>query len=286
MYKFLIILLILSILANIAGLYIFYKYYKTQKHLERAMGQLADANNQNERLLDILEKQVPYRLVFLHHSVGKGILYQGGLMDSLLKHGILAKGATYGSELGDYTDIPAWPDKFRNHMNEILKFKAPPDKEYSDDRSNDIVMFKSCFPNSDIAVDGSGQIMTSANFKKHFQNLESSLAGQKDKLFIYLTAPPLNPKVTTLENAKRAREFNYWLINDWLPAYKKNNDADNLVIFDLFDFLANDDNVLKNEYIGAIHDDSHPNEKANQEITAAFMQFFLPIWEQWQAKSG
>lgn len=284
MVRILLVILIISLIGNLFGLYVLYKTAKVKR-------ELAAANRSIENLTDALDHFYSKSMVFLHHSVGYGILHHGGLIDSLRSLGITVKSATYGDDIGNETDICDWLPKFQNDMDRILKFKAHPNIFYTDDRTNDIVMFKSCFPNSDLAGDGSepgdplNSARTIANYKALFNRLQNEIKQYKDKLFIYLTAPPLVPEATSPDNARRARKFNRWLISEFLPQYRKETGADNFIIFDLFDVLADEDNYLKKEYRQGRSADSHPNALANKVVAQKFMEFFQPIWERWQGKA-
>jgi len=287
--KTLIFILIISIIGNLVGLFVLYKYFGAKRSIGYAKQRLEAANRSVEDLTGVLDRLYNKRMVFLHHSVGRGILYEGGLRDSLLEMGVLVKGATYGDEIGEQTDIHHWPGKFQRDMERILGFKAHPDKYYSGTETNDIVMFKSCFPNSDISGDGllpgdpASAQRTVANYKAVFEQLKTEIARYPDKLFIYVTAPPLVPESTTPENASNAATFNRWLIEEYLPGYEKETGHSNLAVFDLFSVLADDKGFLREDYRRPGQGNSHPNVEANKVAAAKFMGFFRPVWERWQA---
>ena len=291
MNKLLIAILIVSIIGNLIGLLVVYKYFKARRSIEYVRQDLDRANRTAEDLTGVLDRLYSTRMVFLHHSVGRGILYQGGLRDSLLQIGVLTKGATYGDEIGQKTDISDWLPKFRNDMTRILDFKAHPNTYYSGALSNDIVMFKSCFPNSDIggSIESPADPLSSerslANYQATFNELALELEKYPDKLMIYLTSPPLVPESTTPENARRARDFNDWLIEEYLPQYQERTGLTNLAIFDLFGVLADENGFLKDEYRRTGRGDSHPNETANKAAAQEFMEFFRPLWTNWQQQS-
>lgn len=290
MNRLIIVILVISILGNLIGLYALYKYFATKRSIGYVRSDLIKANQTIGDLTNLLDRRFPHKLIFLHHSVGRGILYEGGLRDSLLEIGILVKGATYGDQIGQDTDINHWLPKFSSDMDKILTFRAHPNMYYSGDQQNDIVMFKSCFPNSDI-VDGGDQPGDQAASKKTLQNyiatfegLKEEMANHPDRLFIYITAPPLVPERSNPENAARAREFNTWLVSEYLPAYTETTKLQNFVIFDLFDLIAGRDNFLKPEYRRGEPGDAHPNKDANRFVATKFMEFFKPVWLRWQEK--
>jgi len=291
MNKLLILILVISIAGNLVGLFAIYKFLGAKRAIEYVRMDLDRANERIVDLTGVLDRLHNKRMIFLHHSVGHGILYDGGLRDSMLAMGILVKGATYGDDIGQSTDVCDWPQKFRHDMDKIFSFKAHPNSYYSDGITNDIVTFKSCFPNSDITGEGtqpgdpSTREKTIANFKAAFLEIQSDMARHNDKLFIYVTAPPLVPEITTPENARRAREFNRWLVEEYLPKYKTESGLDNFGIFNLFDILADGNNVLKEEFRGGKPGDSHPNARGSQLAAREFMAFFRPLWERWQGKA-
>ncbi|MFZ5979495.1 MAG: hypothetical protein ACOYVF_02585 [Candidatus Zixiibacteriota bacterium] len=267
MYKFIVILLILSLIGNIVGLYLAYKFYKADKALRVV-----------QNTLDAIDHYAEKRLIFLHHSVGQIWLTEGELKAALTAQGLSVHDATYGDAIGQETDICHWVPKFRNDFDKILKFDKHPDLYYSDNTENDIIMFKSCFPNSNIVGEGEGpgdptdKTRTIVNYRAVFENLAEIFRQHPQKKFIYVTAPPLVPAETTPDQANRARKFNNWLILEFLPQVKEAGGLDNFYIFDLFNIWADGDNFLKKEYRRR-EDDSHPNATAGKDATKVFVQF-------------
>jgi hypothetical protein len=274
------------------GVYFLWEYRKMRGQVASLQYSLNEARGSVDRLTDALDCAYSHRMVFLHHSVGSGLLYQGGLRDSLQQLGISVRGATYGDEIGQQTDMADWLPKFESDMPRILTFKGHPDLYYKDGTANDIIMFKSCFPNSQIESEGTApgnpnsRERTIANYKAVFDGLGQEMRKYPNKLFVYLTSPPLVPSVTTPEHAAWARQFNRWLTGEFLPSYLKETGLDNFVIFDLFDFLADENNVLKTNYRVSNPNDSHLNELANLEAVRQFMEFFRPVWTNWSQRHG
>jgi hypothetical protein len=289
MTRWLIVILVIALVGDLVGLFVMYKYFGAKRSIGYGQAELQKAYDAVEDLTDVLDRTYATKMVFLHHSVGRGILYDGGLRDSLLDMGILVKGATYGDAIGQETDINHWAPKFQRDMERILRFKSHPDRYYSGDRSNDIVMFKSCFPNSDIAGPGSevgdafSNEKTVANYKATFLSLREEFQKQPDRLFLYLTSPPLLPSRTSAENAERAREFNSWLLNEFLPQYQESTGLQNLAIFDLFSFLADQDNVLKAEYRLDREGNSHPNIEGSRAAAVEIAAWVRSVWVEWSS---
>lgn len=281
-----LLLLIVSIIGLLASLYFFRELRSLKYRFDEKEKALAESITSVNTLTDMMDRKVSHRAVFLHHSVGKGILNQGGLRDSLLDIGILVRGATYGDSVGEETDMCDWAPKFESDIERIFNFKAHPNQYYSDGSSNDIVIFKSCYPNSNIGTaDPSspippGRQKTMENYTSYFKSMASVFRKYPNKLFVYMTAPPLAPERTTLENAARARSFNAWLQNEFLPSYQQETGLHNFVIYDLFNVLANDQNLLKEQFRTERPGDSHPNKTGYETAASAFMQFFQPVWAQ------
>ncbi len=292
MNKILITVLVLSFLVNIGALFLAYQYWQMRRLVNSLQSSVDISAKTIATLSDAADNGFDHRMVFLHHSVGAGILGEGNLRDSLREMGVVVKGLTYGDSIGQHTDMCDWLPKFQNDMMGILQFQNSPNVYYSDDRTNDIVMFKSCFPNSYVGADDSGPgdplstRRTMANYREVFAGLSKEIRKYPNTLFIYMTFPPLVPLDTTPENAARARAFNAWLADEFLPAYSKESGLRNLVIFDLFDVLSDKDNVLKAEYRNDNPRDSHPNALGNREAARKFVEFYRATWATWQPETS
>ncbi len=249
-------------------------------------------------------------LVFIHHSCGANWL-NSGLHDALLAKSYIderndiyygttmspdpGRPASLGSTPGDLTDMHHWILWFNDYLEGIKAHGAATG-------FNRIIMFKSCYPNSNVGAAGvepgdpfSSQ-KTITNYKAVFRHpsgpggtytrngvvyraLEDIFAANPDILFIPVTAPPRHyapTDATSDAEAHRARQFNRWLREVWLSDYNAAHPGlNNVAVFDWFDVLAYPDdhpahpNRLREEYGGA-SGDSHPNATANQDSTALF----------------
>jgi hypothetical protein len=246
-------------------------------------------------------------LVFIHHSSGENWL-NSGLNDALLAKDYIDErnDITYGTVLppdpgrpasmgdvpGDNTNMNHWILWFNDYLDQVKHYG-------SEDGTNRIIMFKSCFPISDVYSEGTepgdpfSEDQTLANYRAVYRHpdgpggtysvdgtvyspLEDVFARHPEILFIPVTAPPLCYGCTDDANAHRARIFNTWLKTEWLSSYRTAHPGlSNVAVFDWFDFLANPDdfpdtpNRLKEAY-GGTSDDSHPNETANAASTVVF----------------
>jgi len=253
-------------------------------------------------------------LLFIHHSCGGQLLAPEGAEDGanciyrahpnggdaralLERAGYVVHEASYGSVVGDRTDLFDWLPKFRTQMERILTTRLQ-DERLAGATRNQIVAFKSCFPNSDFVGEGTepgnpaGPELTLANAKATMRGVRGELARHPQVLFVYVTAPPLAPRLpraplwkvlakTALgrqmtearyrERARVARAFNDWMKSPdgWLAGY----DHENVVVFDYFDVLTDEGASNNLRYPTGGGFDSHPSAEGNRRAAAAFVPF-------------
>ncbi|MBN1782818.1 hypothetical protein JW948_16900 [bacterium] len=257
-----------------------------------------------------LQAQTTDDVVFIHHSCGANWL------SNYLNSALLAKDyiderndiyygttmspdagrpASLGSVPGDNTNMNHWIRWFNDYLDGIKAYGCA-------DGENKIIMFKSCYPISNIYSDGTepadpfSSSQTLVNYKAVYRHpsgpgntysdggytykpLEDIFPENPNTLFIAVTAPPRNYAPSDATNdaeAHRARLFNNWLKTEWLDAYNAANPGlDNVAVFDWFDVLAYADdhsthpNRLRQEY-GGESGDSHPSSTANAASTVIF----------------
>ena len=271
--KLVTILLIISIIGNLIGLFILYKFNKKNEYLAEVEAKL----KRKDEVLNEVNQMLSKRLVFIHHSVGRNWLLDG-LKDELTALGISVQSLSRKSELGMETDINHWLPKFENNIEQIFKFDNYAENNQSE-KENDIIMFKSCYPNSNIIGEGAERgdpysaEKTISNYKSVFDSLKNIISQHPQKTFLYVTSPPIHKMKTNSENAARARKFNNWIKTDFVNRYKEETGLNNFIVFDFFDILADENNVLKAEYVRR-EGDSHPNSKANRAAAKAFIEFY------------
>ena len=283
------------------------------------------------------------KLIFIHHSCGGNWLKDnnGGLGHALRDNNYVVSDTNYGwgpvprdgsDPIGSLTDIGHWWLWFRGPksveiMNAVYSESGrhvPYSRLTTDPGGkNRIVMFKSCFPNSELkgnpddpeppidanslkGVASGSEYHTVANAKGIYIDVLSYFQQHQDTLFVVITAPPLiNPKY-----AGNARAFNQWLVNDWLKNYLYNN----IAVFDFYNVLTTNSGSPKihdldketgnhhrwwNSAInhtvdtsGGAHDitayptssgDDHPNKAGNQKATAEFIPLLNLAYNRWQA---
>jgi hypothetical protein len=245
------------------------------------------------------------RLIFIHHSTGENWLADdnGGLGEALAENNYYVSDTNYGwgpDSIGDTTDIGHWWLWFRGpNSSSYLEALYDEDEQNCDytrladnpGGENEVVMFKSCFPNSALGGDAddsvpnigsnalrgedSGSIYhTVANAKGIYIDLLEYFKTKTDKLFIVITAPPLSDSTY----ANNARAFNNWLVNDWLDDYP----YENVAVFDFFDVLA-DPNTNTLKYPSGEGDD-HPSIEGDLLATEEFVPFLNSTYEEWEGR--
>lgn len=250
------------------------------------------------------------KLIFIHHSTGENWLADGygDLGKRLGENNYFVSDTNYGwgpDGIGDRTDIPDWTEWFRGENTpEITRALYNEGGQHSSytrgladpGGENQIIMFKSCFPNSDLEgspddpPDPDGWL--SVGHAKYVYNEILGYFGQHpDKLFIVITAPPLSdPGIP-----ENARAFNLWLVNDWLA--ENEYPYHNVAVFDFYNVLTGKDGhhtfsagqeSYQNSGRNTLYypsDDDHPSRKGSQKATADFIPLLNYFYNRWQADS-
>jgi hypothetical protein len=247
------------------------------------------------------------KLVFIHHSCGENWLTDGhgDLGLALGNNNYFVSDSNYGwgpHSIGDNTDILNWPQWFVGpdsplyldalyNLSEQNSWYTRPVADPGGE--NQIIMFKSCFPNS--ALEGSpgdppsgDDYLTVGSAKRVYIDLLSYFATRQDRLFVAITAPPLLDPT----HSANARAFNNWLVHDWLRDYPHRNVA----VFDFYNILTGPDNhhrfsngTIEHVTVGGdtlyypTNGDEHPNPAGNQKATSEFVPLLNVHYHRWQA---
>jgi hypothetical protein len=274
------------------------------------------------------------KLIFIHHSCGENWLsdYHGGLGPALSNNNYFVSDTNYGwgpEGVGDRTDLGYWWDWFRGpNRDTYLNALYTESNRFGDYYSrldndpggeNQIIMFKSCFPNSylegnpgappttgDNPMRGQeswSESYTVANAKGIYNDILEYFATRQDKLFIAVTAPPLMDGETDAAHAANARAFNNWLVKEWLAGYPHNNVA----VFDFYNVLTSSGGNPNTHdagqesgnhhriWNGAVQHiqtvnydmaaypdgDSHPTPAGNQKATIEFVSLLNYYYNRW-----
>jgi hypothetical protein len=286
----------------------------------------------------------PVKLIFIHHSSGENWLVDGdgGLGIALKRNNYFVSDTNYGwgpedldsggGTIGDHTDIGYWYNWFAGPNNatylDALYSESGKHSDYSrlaknPDGENEIIMFKSCFPNSNLGgsrqappttgnnplrgQDAYSEFMTLGNAKGIYNDILQYFATRQDKLFVVITAPPLSASETTPRNAANARALNRWLVKSWLRDYPYKN----VGVFDFYNVLTsnggdpdtNDAGQTTGnhhrwwkravQYIEQVNKttsayrrdpyDSHPTTAGNLKAKVEFVKVLNVLYNRWQA---
>ncbi|HIE39406.1 MAG TPA: hypothetical protein EYH30_09220 [Anaerolineales bacterium] len=226
-------------------------------------------------------------VIFLHHSTGRNLIEQGGVRElfgaagyDFWDHGYNDQGLTRpdGTPAGYSYNVPndnTDPDGLAHIFSQRLYPR--PLNTFSGLMQHEVIIFKSCFPVSNITADAQLE-----QYKAYYLQMRDVMDRHPDHLFIIMTPPPLNPAATDAEAAARARAFAEWLGSDeFLEGHP------NVYTFDFFDLLAESDpvapdhNMLREAYRDG--EDSHPNQRANETVGPLFVEFVIGAVEDYRA---
>jgi len=287
----------------------------------------------------------PVKLIFVHHSTGGNWLADpnddqpyGGLGAALRDNNYFVSATNYGwgpYGIGDRTDIINWPEWFTGPNRETILqalydesgqnvggFGAWSRMGTDPGGENQIVIFKSCFPNSDLYgspddppdSEVSDQY-TVGNAKAVYNRLLTYLQTRQDKLFVVITAPPLQKSdygfdliKSPASRAANARAFNDWLVDEWLAGYPYHNVA----VFDYYNVLTSNagnpetsdagqeggnhhrwhngaiehSQGVDNDFSAYPSGDSHPSTAGHTKATSEFVPLLNVFYHRWQDTLG
>ena len=234
------------------------------------------------------------RVVFLHHSTGGGVFWEGGV-DQWIADYNASHGTAIQVEEREYPSEPyAWENYPYDYWNLWINGacdSSNPNIECMDSLASkyDVVIFKHCFPGAYVIPDfdyetpdvGSME-RSMANYKLQYQALRELMDSYPDTVFIVWTLAPLHRMDTDAEAAARAAEFVRWVKEDWL--HEDGKAHPNIRIFDFWGLVAETSsnpsqgqaNCLKYQFEQSHSDsDSHPNAEANRMVGPIFAQFIV-----------
>lgn len=253
------------------------------------------------------------KLIFIHHSVGENWLADGygNLGITLQENNYFVSDTNYGwgpDGIGDRTDTLDWPEWFVGPNSDRYLAAVYQESDanaggwdyYSRTLAdpggeNQIIVFKSCFPNSDLGGSPNdppapGDDLTVASAKYVYNQLLTYFETRPDKLFVVITSPPMQ----YISQPENARAFNNWLVYDWLE--ENDYPYHNVVVFDLYNVLTHPDNhhrfnngVIEHITSGGSNTlyydsdgDDHPSAAGSQKATDEFVTLLNVYYHLWQ----
>ena len=244
------------------------------------------------------------RMISIHHSTGSDWIATGigNLGSNLNTNNYYVTEADYGwtaaamaagcggTDIGNRTDTVNWPCWFTDEtMPSVYTNTAHYDYDantMSDPGGeNEVIMFKSCFPNSEV-----GDSITDE--QAIYNGLLTYFAAHQDKLFVLIIPPP----EISIESAALTRQISNWLADrnaGWLSAYTH----DNVYAFDYYNVLTNPSNHHRissdgreEHIIGSSQNtlyyyaggDDHPTAEGHQKATSEFMPLLNSWYNKWK----
>jgi hypothetical protein len=230
-----------------------------------------------------------HTIIFLHHSTGARLIAEGQVRHlfselgyAFWDHGYNHLGLVNpdGERTGTSYRIPGNWGRGNTDVDGLAAlFKQPvtepPINAFSRLLQHEVIILKSCFPNS--AIEDEAMLQ---QFKVWYLEMRDVIDQHPERIFILVTFPPLHPLATDAGQATRARAIANWLRSDAYLAGRRN-----LYVFDFFDLLADPaTHMLRAEYqLDPQKADSHPNRRANEAIAPQFVAFVNQAVEAYKA---
>lgn len=231
-------------------------------------------------------------VIFLHHSTGHNLIAEGDVRPMLTELGYQFWDHDYnhvglirpdGTLTGAHYRIPGMRGRGNTDVDGLAELFSEPvtdpaSNAFSRLLQHEVIITKSCFPNSAIKSD---EVQT--QFQDWYLGMQGVMDQHPDRMFIIVTSPPLHPEMTNAEEARRARTVANWLKSDEFLAGHPN-----VFVFDFFDLLADPStNTLRAEYqVDTDKPNSHPNRLANQTIGPQFVTFIDGAVQAYTEKRG
>jgi len=253
------------------------------------------------------------KLIFIHHSCGEnwledtgaGFDWAGGLGAALEDNNYFVSDTYYDwgpDSIGSSTDTTDWPTWFdlgnETYFDAVCAESGQNSTYYNFERhasnpggENQIIMFKSCYPNSEVegSIDDEQAI---------YNSLLPFFSAHPEKLFVFIT-PPGKTHVLSYVNT---RTLCNWLVasDGWLSGYTASDGSFNVAVFDFYCVLSETTShhtiegaSIIHEYAGGYdgtspyHDDEtedakHPNGDGNTKATTEFIPLLNYFYHRWQ----
>lgn len=234
------------------------------------------------------EKTSDMNIIFLHHSTGQVIW--NGKSTSKIAEFVRSKSNRLADIIGAKAQLPLLLEKYNKEHNknyvikEMIFPKSEPygwnnfpydyyniwvknasEKPYMEEptlemltKKYQVIIFKHCFPSCNIQADMgtpdiNSELKTLANYKLQYSALRDKLHEFPDIKFILFTIAAQGRYNISEEEAKRAKDFYYWVKDEW------DQIDDNIYLWDLYNLQTERSLYLKDEY-AISQNDSHPNK--------------------------
>ena len=224
------------------------------------------------------------KIVFLHRSTGN-MVWRAGVPGYIKKYNRKngtnyqiyekffpkGKGSPYGSRNAPYDYWNIWV----NHAGPEAYMEEPTLEILT--QKYDIIIFKHCFPVSDIREDTgrpniNSQSRRAENYKLHYGGLKEKMRKFTNNRFILWTGAALNQSVTTPEKATRAKAFFDWVRTEW------DEPGDNIYLWDFYELQTEGGLYLKAQYAKRPRD-PHPSKGFSRKVAPFFSKRIVDVIE-------
>lgn len=216
----------------------------------------------------------------MHHSTG-GVIWDGGVPEWFSTYNA-AHSTSYQIAERAYPSGSPYPwnnypydywNIWVNHAGAQTYMEEPTLEMLTADY--DLIIWKHCFPVSDIAADTGSPSVSSAtqtleNYKLQYQALKTKMRASSGTRFIVWTGSALIQSETTPESAARAQEFATWVKETW------DEPGDNIFVWDFRQLETEGGLYLLTKYSAG---DSHPNSSLATMIAPWFGQRIVDVVE-------
>jgi hypothetical protein len=232
------------------------------------------------------ESKSPYmNIIFLHHSTGK-VIWDGG--DHSLKQLFKEFNTEYDTNyaIREKAFPKSSPYGWENHPFDYYNIwvKNAGEEPYMEEptlemltKEYQVIMFKHCFPVSDIQADLdipdiNSDIKTLSHYKLQYLALRDKLHEFPDTKFILWTGAALVEGATSEEKALRAKEFFEWVTDEW------DQPSDNIYIWDFYS-LQTEGGLYFQEQYAVSSRDSHPNDEFAGRVVPLLFNRIIDVIE-------
>ena len=222
-----------------------------------------------------------FRILYIHHSTG-GNVWDGGVPEWIEAYN-LAHGTTYQITERSFPDSPyPWDNYPYDYWNLWVNHSGGNTAQGQDTLETltgtyDLIIFKHCFPVSEIEADtGSPDVgssdRTQENYKLQYTALKAKLRQFPAKRFLLWTGAAHVQSATTPAAAQRTREFFTWVKGSW------DEPGDNIFLWDFYELETEGGLYLKDAHsVGG--GDSHPGETFCRTVAPFFGRRLVNILE-------
>ncbi|MGC4001406.1 MAG: hypothetical protein QM767_29685 [Anaeromyxobacter sp.] len=251
--------------------------------LPTALALLAASCSAGAGSSDVVTPPGAARVGYLHHSTG-GVVWGGGVADLLTAYNG-AHGTSYTIEQRDYpltANGYPWDNYPYDYWNLwVAHTGSSRDRQELnlDDLAAlyDVIVFKHCFPVSDVAPDGTASVSsaekTLPNYKLQYAALKTRLHAFPQKKFLVWTGSARKQGETSREHALRAQAFADWVKGTWDVA------GDNIFVWDFraLETAGSTEGLYLNDAYSA--GDSHPDHDFAVTVAPYFVRRLTDVIE-------